>query len=70
MTTFTVYTDDKEQLKAVKAVLKALKVKFEISKDDKPYNPEFIAKIEKGRKDILEGKGIKMSAKDIDNLWK
>lgn len=70
MTTFTIHTEDKEHLNAVKAVLKALKVKFEISKDDKPYNAEFIAKIEKGKKEIAEGKGIKMSAKDIDNLWK
>jgi hypothetical protein len=33
MTTFTIHTDDKEQMNALKAVLKALKIKFEISKE-------------------------------------
>jgi hypothetical protein len=70
MTTFTIHTENKEQLVALKAFMKALKIKFEMNKDDKPYNPEFVAKIEKGKKEIAEGKGIKMSTKDIDNLWK
>lgn len=70
MTTFTIHTEDKEQLNALKAFMKALKIKFEMNKENKPYNSEFIAKIEQSKKEIQEGKGIKMSAKDIDNLWK
>ena len=70
MTTFTIHTDDKDQLKAVKAVLKALKVKFDVKKNNEPFNAELISKIEKGKKEISEGKGIKMSAEDLENLWK
>ena len=68
MTTFTVHTEDKEHLNAVKAVLKALKVKFEMSKEDKPYNPEFVAKIEKSKKEIAEGKTIRVSIDKLDEF--
>lgn len=70
MTTFTIHTEDKEQLNAIKAFMKALKIKFEMDKAEKPYNPEFVKKIEQSRKEIKNGKGIKMNAKDIDDLWK
>jgi hypothetical protein len=69
MTTITIQSDDKEQLNALKAVLKALKMKFEVS-HEKTYNAEFIAKIDKSRKEIQGGKGIKLTSQDIDNLWK
>lgn len=47
MTTFTIHTDDKELLNALKAFMKALKIKFEMNNDDKPYNAEFVAKLKK-----------------------
>jgi len=40
MTTFTIHTDDKEQMNALKAVLKALKIKFEVSKEKEFEIPE------------------------------
>jgi hypothetical protein len=40
MTTFTIHTDDKEQMNALKAVLKVLKIKFEISKEKDVDIPE------------------------------
>lgn len=40
--------------------MKAFKIKFEIAKE-KPYNPEFVAKIEKGDQDYKAGKGRKVS---------
>ena len=40
------------------------------SDDEKGYNTEFIEKIDKSRKEIQEGKGIKLTSQDIDNLWK
>jgi hypothetical protein len=49
-----VHPENKAQLKAVKAFMKALKVDFIIEKDD--YNRNFIAKIEKSRQEIGEGK--------------
>ncbi len=67
MTTFTIHTEDKEHLNALKAVLKALKVKFEII-DDKAYNAEFVAKIEKSKKEIQEKKTTKVSMDELDEF--
>ncbi len=37
-----------EQVNVIKAFMEALKIKFDISKPiDNPYNPDFIAKIDK-----------------------
>jgi len=65
----TAYTEDDSQIEAVKAFMKALKIKFEISKD-KPYNQEFVAKIKQGDKDIKAGKGRKVTAEELNNSWK
>ena len=54
----TAYTSDVAQIEAVKAVLKAFKIKFEITKKTEVYNPEFVAKIEKSRQDYKEGNFI------------
>jgi hypothetical protein len=67
MTTFTIHTDDKEHLNALKAILKALKVKFEVS-EDKPYNPEFVAKINQSIKQVKEGKTTKLNMEDLDSF--
>ena len=48
------YPSDMSQIVAIKAVMKALKIKFEVSKE-KPYNPEFIAKIQKSHQDYKDG---------------
>lgn len=42
-------SDDK--FEALKVFMKALKIKFEISKDN-PYDPKFVAKIEKASKSL------------------
>jgi hypothetical protein len=66
-----VHTSDSAQVDAIKAFMKALKIKFELSKEeDKPYNPEFVAMIKKGDKEFAEGKGIKMSVADFKELCK
>ncbi|MGE5446951.1 MAG: DUF2683 family protein [Bacteroidales bacterium] len=49
----------------MKAFLKALKISFEESKS--PYNPEFVAKIKRGEKDIKTGKTKSIS---LDDIWK
>jgi hypothetical protein len=67
MTTFTIHTDDKEHLNALKAMLIALKVKFEVS-EDKPYNPEFVAKINQSIKQVKEGKTTKLNMEDLDSF--
>jgi hypothetical protein len=58
------YPKNNSQIEAIKAVMKALKIKFEVSKD-LPYNPEFMAKIEKSEKEIKEGKTILVKKGDF-----
>ena len=65
------YTADISQIEAIKAFMKALKIKFELSKDtEKPYNPEFIKKIKQGDEDLKNGKGRTVTLEELDNLWK
>ena len=58
---------NKEQLNALKAIAKALKVTFETDKNS-PYNPEFVAKILAGEKAKNDGEqGLRI---DVESLWK
>jgi hypothetical protein len=61
--TFIIHTDTPEQESALKAFVKAMKMKFEVT--DKPYNPEFIAKIEKSKKQALEGKVTRVEKENL-----
>ena len=68
---FKAYTVDSSQVDAIKAFMKALKIKFEVSKEEiNPYSPEFVAMIQKGDKEFAEGKGTKMSVTEFKNLCK
>lgn len=53
-----------EQLEAIKAFVKALKIDFEI---EKPYDPEFVKEILQAKRDLAEGKGVTIKTED---LWK
>lgn len=67
------YTDDASQIEAIKAVIKAFKIKYTITKTKEivpNYNPEFVAKILQGDKDYEEGKGEKISLEELNNLCK
>lgn len=55
-------SDDK--FEALKAFLKALKIKFETAKKD-VYSPEFISKILQGDENIKSGKTTKVTLSDI-----
>ena len=66
---FTAYTEDASQIEAIKSVMKALKIKFEISKE-KPYNSEVVAKINQSRQDYKEGKGTVIPIDVLHKLWK
>ena len=63
------YTEDSSQIEAIKAVMKALKIKFEVSKE-KPYNTDFADMVLDAEKEIKNGKGLKVTSKGFDNLWK
>jgi hypothetical protein len=64
----TAYTQDDSQINAIKAFMKALKIKFDIT--EKPYNVEFVNKILDAEKGIKEGKGLKATSQEFDDLWK
>ena len=51
------------------SIRKLHKIKFEVAKDT-PYNPEFVAKIERGREDYKNGKGITISMDELNDLCK
>jgi predicted adenine nucleotide alpha hydrolase (AANH) superfamily ATPase len=63
----TIHPQDESQIEAVKAFMKALKIKFEISKD-KPYNPEFVAKIRKSEKEFEKGEFTRVEKDDLQNF--
>ena len=65
METLIVQPKTKEQLVALKAFVKALKIDFRTEKS--PYDPDFVEKILQGREDIKKGKGVKIATED---LWK
>ena len=61
---FTVYPQDEEQIKAIKAIFKALKVKFEIN-DKQPYDSGFVERVLLAKEEIKQGKGVKIDTKDL-----
>jgi hypothetical protein len=61
-----VHPSNAQEMSVIKAFFEALKIKFEVAKDS-PYDPEFVDKIEKSRKQAAEGKTVKI---DLDDIWK
>jgi hypothetical protein len=59
-------SDDK--FEALKAFMKALKIKFEVTNSEKPYNPEFVAKIKKSKQEIEGGKFTRVKKDDLQNF--
>jgi hypothetical protein len=67
---FTIQTINSEQTNALIAFVKALKIKFEVKAIDDQYDSDFVAKIEKSRKDYKDGKGVEMSIDELRKLCK
>ncbi|MEO8961515.1 MAG: DUF2683 family protein [Ginsengibacter sp.] len=67
MEAITIHPKNKEQLDAIEAVLKVLKVPFQKSQKENMYNPEFVAKIKKSQKNFSEGKYTTIK---VEDLWK
>lgn len=59
------YPSSRKEIDALKAFAKALKIKFEVSKE-KPYNPEFVKNILESKKQANEGKTVQI---DLDDIW-
>ncbi len=67
----TAYPSNETEIDAIKAFMKALKIKFEMAKKtENPYNPEFVKKILQGDEDIKNGKGKKMTLGQLERLCK
>jgi hypothetical protein len=67
---FIAHPANKEQVNALKAFVKALKIKFEITTAEKPYDQAFVESILKGDEDFKAGKGKKMTLDELNGLWK
>lgn len=59
------YPNDISQIEAIKAVMMAFKIQFEITNEQKSYNPEFIAKIKQSKKEIENGNSIRIKKEDL-----
>ncbi len=57
-----------EQANALKAFIKAMKIKFDIATSDNIYNPEFVAKIKKSKTQFNKGKFIQVKQDDLHNF--
>jgi len=66
METVIVHPKNKEQLSALKAFVKALKMDFETTADS-PYDPDFVAMIKAAQKEADEGKVITLDPNK--SLW-
>lgn len=59
------YTDDTSQIEAIKAFMKALKIKFELSKEKSPYNPRFTEKVLESKQQAKSGKLTRVKKGDL-----
>ena len=66
--TFIARPTTTEQVKALKAFMTALSINFEVSSDsdDSPYDPIFVAKIEKSKRQMDKGEVVSI---DLDDIW-
>jgi hypothetical protein len=69
-TIFIAHPSNNEQLNSLKVILKAMKIKFEVTKSEKPYNPEFVNMVLDVEKEIKNSKGQKVSSDNFEDLWK
>lgn len=57
-----------EQADALKAFVKALKIDFEVATADNIYNPAFVAKIRKSRRQVKQGKVTRVEKDDLQDF--
>ena len=65
MGTLIVHPENKEQLSALKAFMKAFNISFEENKQ--PYNAKFVEKMKISKQQAKEGKTVKVG---LDDVWK
>jgi hypothetical protein len=62
---FIAHPKTNEQINALKAFMQALKIKFEVSKEEN-YNSEFVAKIKESKQQYKEGKFTRVKVDKLD----
>lgn len=67
MEAIIIYPKNKTQLSLLKNLAKEMGMRFERKEEEKPYNPEFVAKIMKSREDSKQGRVTVIKTED---LWK
>lgn len=65
--TFIIHPETTEQENALKAFIKALKLKFEVNKG-KSYDPDIVAKIEESQEQYKKGEYVSVEKKDINSF--
>ncbi len=65
--TFIIYPETIEQENALRAFVKALKINFDIAKE-RPYDPDFVTKIERSRREYEEGKFSRVKKDELENF--
>ena len=66
--TIVTHPTTSEQVEAIKAFVKALKIKFEVKpQEEKPYDPAFVEMVLQGDKDFENGNFKVIKTED---LWK
>ncbi|RZK54025.1 MAG: hypothetical protein EOO87_11510 [Pedobacter sp.] len=65
MSTIIVHPENKEQLSALKAFMKAFNISFEENKT--PYNPKFVDKMKVSKQQAENGETVKIT---LDDVWK
>lgn len=66
MEALTIHPQNREQLEAVKSVLKVLKIRFEVNEEN-TYDTKFVERVLVAKEEIKQGKGVKIATPD---LWK
>jgi len=67
MEAVVIHPKNKEQLAAVKAFAKALKMDFETKVTETPYDPEFVKQVLAADKSAKKGNVTRI--KDAKNIW-
>ena len=57
-----------EQAGALRAFIKALKIKFEVTTNDNPYNPDFVEKIKKSKKESQQVGYTRVAKAELQNF--
>lgn len=65
--TFIIHPETREQENALRAFIKALKIKFEVSKEN-PYDPDFVSRIKESRQQAKEGKTTRVKKEDLEEF--